>query len=199
MAGALAGWVIGWPVDRLLVWFFGVFNAGFLAVTKGYTWIVSILLKGSIAVLLVYGGLLYLTYYAFDKTPTGFIPSQDKGYLLVNVQMPDSTSVEMTQRVMKRVEEIALKTPGVKHTVAIAGQSILLNANAPNFGAMYVMLNDFHERTGPSLQGEAISAKLQAELQHEIIEGLVNVLRRSAGRGPGDGRRLQGRDRGPRG
>ena len=77
---------------------------------------------------------------------------------------------------MRRVEEIALKSPGVKHTVSIAGQSILLNANAPNFGAMYVMLEDFHHRTRPELEGEAISEKLQAELQHEIIEGLVNVF-----------------------
>ena len=176
LVGAILGWVIGWPVDRLLVWFFGVFNAGFTAITRGYTWVVGLMLKGSFAVLLIYGGLLYLTYYAFEKTPTGFIPSQDKGYLLVNVQMPDSTSVEKTQQVMKRVEAIALKTPGVKHTVAMAGQSILLNANAPNFGAMYVMLDDFHERTKPELLGEAISAKLQAELQHEIIEGLVNVF-----------------------
>ena len=176
LIGSLLGWVIGWPADRFLVWFFGVFNAAFTAITRGYTAIVGLLLKASFAVLLIYGGLLYLTYYAFERTPTGFIPSQDKGYLLVNVQMPDSTSVEKTQRVMKRVEAIALKTPGVKHTVAIAGQSILLNANAPNFGAMYVMLDDFHHRTEPELLGEAISAKLQAELQHEIIEGLVNVF-----------------------
>ena len=174
--GAMAGWVIGWGIDRLLVWFFGVFNTGFKAVTSGYTMIVGFLLKGSIAVLMIYGGLLYLTYYAFDRTPTGFIPAQDKGYLLVNVQMPDSTSVEKTQRVMRRVEQIALKEEGVHHTVAIAGQSILLNANAPNYGAMYVMLEDFHHRTKPELQGEAISAKLQATLQHEIIEGLVNVF-----------------------
>ncbi len=176
VTGAIAGWVVGWGLDRLLVWFFGVFNAGFNAVTNGYTRIVGLMLKGSFAVLLIYGGLLYLTYYAFDKTPTGFIPSQDKGYLLVNVQMPDSTSVEKTQAVMRRVEEIALKTPGVKHTVAIAGQSILLNANAPNFGAMYVMLDDFHHRTRPELHGEAISARLHGELQHEIIEGQVNVF-----------------------
>ena len=176
LAGGLVGWVVAWPLDRGLVWFFGVFNASFTALTKGYTRIVGLLLKGSLAVLLIYGGLLYLTYYAFDKTPTGFIPSQDKGYLLVNVQLPDSTSVEKTQEVMKRVEEIALKSPGVKHTVAIAGQSILLNANAPNFGAMYVMLDEFHHRTQPELHGEAISEKLQAELQHEIIEGLVNVF-----------------------
>ena len=97
-SGRALGWVVGWPADRFLVWFFGVFNAGFTALTRpaipGSSGSCS---KGSFAVLLVYGGLLYLTYYAFDKTPTGFIPSQDKGYLLVNVQMPDSTSVEKTQ------------------------------------------------------------------------------------------------------
>ena len=174
--GGLAGLLIAWVVDRILVWFFGVFNAGFKALTAGYTRIVGLLLKGSFAVVLIYGGLLYLTYYEFERTPTGFIPSQDKGYLLVNVQMPDSTSVEKTQKVMRRVEELALKTAGVNHTVAIAGQSILLNANAPNFGAMYVMLEDFHHRTTPELQGEAISATLQNLLQNEIIEGLVNVF-----------------------
>ncbi len=174
--GAMAGWVLGWPIDRVLVWLFGVFNAGFTAVTRGYTWIVGLMLRGSLAVLLLYGGLLYLTYYAFDRTPTGFIPEQDKGYLLVNVQMPDSTSLEQTQQVMRRVEKVALKMSGVKHTVAIAGQSILLNANAPNFGAMYVMLDEFHERTNPELHASAISDQLQANLQLEIVEGLVNVF-----------------------
>jgi multidrug efflux pump subunit AcrB len=162
VAGGLVGWVVGWPLDRILVWFFGVFNAAFTSMTRGYTWIVGVMLKGSLAVVLIYGGLLYLTYYAFDKTPTGFIPEQDKGYVLVNVQMPDSTSVEKTQAVMRRVEEIALKTPGVKHTVAIAGQSILLNANAPNFGAMYVMLEDFHERTNPKLHTKGYDLRLMS-------------------------------------
>ncbi|WP_435006128.1 efflux RND transporter permease subunit [Tundrisphaera lichenicola] len=176
VAGALAGWLLGWPTDRILVWFFGIFNAGFTAVTRGYTWIVGLMLKGSLAVLLIYGGLLYLTYFAFDQTPSGFIPEQDKGFLLVNVQMPDSTSLEHTQAVMKRIEMVALKRPGVKHTVAIAGQSILLNANAPNFGAMYVMLDDFHHRAEPNLSASSIAESLQIELQHEIIEGLVNVF-----------------------
>src|SRR5206468_3469608 len=126
--------------------------------------------------LAVYAGLLVLTYFGFNYTPKGFIPNQDKGYLLVNVQLPDSASVQRTDKLMRQIEQIALKTPGVKHTVAIAGQSILLNANAPNFGAMYVMLKDFHERLEPELHGEAISEKLQAKLQHEIIEGLVNVF-----------------------
>jgi multidrug efflux pump subunit AcrB len=101
---------------------------------------------------------------------------QDKGYLLVNIQLPDAASVERTQRVMHRIEEIAANTEGVKHTVAIAGQSILLNANAPNFGAMYVMLDDFHERSARGLSGDVIAATLQARFQEEIKDGLVGVF-----------------------
>ena len=92
-------------------------------------------------------GLLVLTWWGFTHTPTGFIPQQDKGYLLVNVQLPDAASVTRTRDVVERIEKIALETPGVKHTVAIAGQSILLNANASNFGALYLMLDDFENRT----------------------------------------------------
>ena len=175
-AGAMVGYLVGFVLDRLLVWFFGVFNRGFQAATTSYTWVVGLLLRASVLVLLLYGGLLYLTYREFERTPSGFIPTQDKGYLLVNVQMPDSTSLEKTQQVMERVEAIAMRTPGVKHTVAIAGQSILLNANAPNFGATYVMLDEFHHRTRPELRGEAILDKLQGEMRHEIIEGLVNIF-----------------------
>ena len=176
VAGAMVGYLVGFVLDRILVWFFGVFNKGFHAATTSYTWVVGLMLKASVLVLILYGGLLYLTYREFERTPSGFIPTQDKGYLLVNVQMPDSTSLEKTQKVMERVEAIAMRTPGVKHTVAIAGQSILLNANAPNFGAMYVMLDDFHHRRKPELQGEAILDKLQVEMRHEIIEGMVNIF-----------------------
>ena len=124
------------------------------------------LLRVSVLVLLVYGGLLCLTWWGFTHTPTGFIPAQDKGYLLVNVQLPDAASRGADRsEVMQRIEEIARETPGVKHTVAIAGQSILLNANAPNFGAMYVMLDDFaRPARARGLSGDAIAAALQATL-----------------------------------
>ncbi len=84
-----------------------------------------------------------MTYRDFTSTPTGFIPMQDKGYLLVNVQLPDSSSLQRTERVMKQIDQIASQTPGVKNRVAIAGQSILLGDNSPNFGNLYVMLDDF--------------------------------------------------------
>ena len=175
-AGAVAGWLVSWPMNRVLGAFFVLFNAAFNRATLAYAGAVSGLLRVSVLVLLGYGGLLYLTYREFTHTPTGFIPSQDKGYLLVNVQLPDSTSVEHTQRVMRRVEAIASKVPGVSHTVAIAGQSLLLNANAPNFGAMYVMLDEFHHREKPELGGEAIAATLQGRFQDEIEDGLINVF-----------------------
>src|SRR5205807_2241199 len=85
---------------------------------------------------------------SFTTTPTGFIPQQDKGYLLVNIQLPDAASVKRTQEVVAKVEALALQTPGVRHTVAISGQSLLLGANASNFGSMFVMLEDFDIRPG---------------------------------------------------
>ena len=124
---------------------------------------------------------------------------QDKGYLLVNVQLPDAASVERTERVMHRIEELAHKTPGVKHTVAIAGQSILLGANAPNFGAMYVMLDDFHRRAAPRpLRRRHRRPACRPTSRQEIKDGLVNVFGRPAGRRPGHRRRLQDHRRGPR-
>jgi len=176
VAGGVAGLLASWPLNRLLGAFFILFNAGFRRATSAYAGVVSGLLRVSVLVLLGYGGLLYLTYREFTHTPSGFIPSQDKGYLLVNVQLPDSTSVEHTQAVMRRVEAIAAKAPGVKHTVAISGQSLLLNANAPNFGAMYVMLDDFHHRASADLGGDAIAARLQGRFQDEIEDGLINVF-----------------------
>ena len=109
--GALAGWVLGLRLNRILGTSFRLFNAGFDRATKLYTRTVGMLLRVSVLVLLVYGGLLYLTYLASPSTPTGFIPAQDKGYLLVNVQLPDATSVEHTQRVMKRDREAGERDP----------------------------------------------------------------------------------------
>ena len=174
--GALAGYAVSGVLNRVFGWTFYLFNKAFDASTSLYTKMVSGLLRVSLLVLLVYGGLLGLTYWSFTRTPTGFIPAQDKGYLLVNVQLPDSSSLSRTQQVMKNVERLAGKLEGVSHTMAIAGQSILMNANAPNFGAMYVMLDEFHHRAQHGLSGPAIASELQSKLQEEITDGLVNVF-----------------------
>ncbi|MGE5194614.1 MAG: efflux RND transporter permease subunit, partial [Deltaproteobacteria bacterium] len=175
-ATALACWIAGRPLNLVLRTLFRGFNAGFNRATAGYTRAVAGLLRVSVAVIFVYGGLLALTWLGFDRAPKGFIPAQDKGYLLVNVQLPDSASVQRTSDVMRRIEEIARKTPGVRHTVAVAGQSILLNANAPNFGATYVMLDEFPRRRAHDLSADAIGRRLETVLQKEIQEALINVF-----------------------
>src|SRR5262249_50950345 len=176
VVGGLAGWLVSGVLNRTVGWMFYLFNRSFDAATGVYTRVVGGLLRVSVLVLLIYGGLLGLTYWGFTRTPTGFIPPQDKGYLLVNVQLPDSSSLERTQRGMRGVEMVAGKLRGVTHTRAIAGQSILMNANAPNFGAMYVMLDEFHHRAREGLSGPVIAARLQAVLQDQVREGLVNVF-----------------------
>jgi multidrug efflux pump subunit AcrB len=106
--GALAGWVVSRPLNFILGWFFRQFNVGFNRATGMYTKAVGMLLRVSVLVLLVYGGLLGLTYLGFTEAPKGFVPTQDKGYLLINVQLPDSASLERTQKVMAQIENVAL-------------------------------------------------------------------------------------------
>jgi multidrug efflux pump subunit AcrB len=175
-AAVVVGWLVGRPLNWLLGWFIWGFNAAFDFSTGLYARLVGVVLRVSVLALAAYGGLLVLTWLALMYTPTGFIPQQDKGYLLVNVQLPDSASLQRTDKVMRRLEEVARAAPGVNHTIAIGGQSVLLNANAPNFGSMFVMLKPFEERQGPALSGEAIAARLQSELQAGVREGLVQVF-----------------------
>src|SRR6202011_3096737 len=163
-------------LDLLLGWFFRLFNAAFSAGTALYTRLVGGLLRVSFIALLVYGGLLALTYWEFNRAPTGFIPQQDKGYLLLNVQLPDSSSVERTQKVMAHIESLARGTPGVAHTVGISGQSLILNANVPTLGSMYVLLKEFALRTGPGLTADAIAASLRERCRREVRGAIVSAF-----------------------
>jgi multidrug efflux pump len=172
----LAGLLLGRPVNALLGGSFSAFNRGFDLSTSAYTRAVAGLLRVSALVVLLYGGLLWMTWWSFQQTPSGFIPAQDKGYLLVNVQLPDAASVGRTGDVVRQVENIALKTPGVKHSVAISGQSILLNANASNFGALYLMLDDFEHRMKPELSSGAIAASLEERLRRDVPAAVVNIF-----------------------
>jgi hydrophobe/amphiphile efflux-1 (HAE1) family protein len=165
-----------WLLDTVLGWLFRLFNRVFRASTDLYVRLVGGLLRVSLIALAVYAGLLVLTYFRFVSAPTGFIPQQDKGYLLLNVQLPDSASVERTQKVMAHIERIAHDTQGVDHTVGISGQSLILNANAPNFGSLYVMLKPFAERTGATLSADTIGAVLRQRCQQEVRGAIVSTF-----------------------
>src|SRR5262249_25769585 len=129
LPGAVVGGVIGRliirPVNWALAKVFGAFNRVFDRATAAYSTAVGWSLRLSPIVLVVYVGLIGLTIYGFSRIPTGFIPIQDKGYLLANIQLPDSASLERTVEATAKVEKIALETPGVAHTLAIPGTSFV--------------------------------------------------------------------------
>src|SRR6202011_331282 len=127
-------------------------------------------LRLSAIVLMIYLGLIALTGFGFTRVPAGFIPSQDKGRLIANIQLPDSASRERTSEVSRAVEKIALETPGVAHTIGNPGRSFVLNAIGSNLGSMFVTLKPFDERRGPALTADAIAGRIHQRVQREILE-----------------------------
>jgi len=168
------------PPTRLLNlglgWFFRGFNWLFGAGTALYARGVAGLLRVSLIALLVYAGLLGLTYVEFTRAPTGFIPDQDAGYFMLTVQLPDAASVLRTEKVIAHIDKLARTTPGVAHTVGVSGQSLILNANAPNLGSTYIILKGFEERRGPDLSATAIAADLTDRCRREVPGAIVTAF-----------------------
>lgn len=195
-----------WPVAGVIsvaiaaLTFIG-FNRVFDFLNAIYTGIVGLTLRLSLVMLAVYGFLLYLTYTTMTHAPTGFIPTQDKGYLLLNVQLPDSAANSRTQEVMRQIDQIVSKLEGVEHTVAISGQSILLGANAPNFGSMNVMLKPFEERRTPELSGDGIAITIRNQCREKIRDAMVGVFNAPPidGLGTAGGFKVMIEDHGPLG
>ena len=133
-------------MDAVLGWFFRLFNKGFDRTTNAYTRAVSGTVRRAGIALLVYAGLLVLTWFGFKAVPTGFIPIQDAGYLIVFAQLPDGASLERTQKIIDRAGEIARSIPGVNGTVQFPGYNLLVGANLPNAGTMFVSLEPFEDR-----------------------------------------------------
>jgi multidrug efflux pump len=190
LPGAVAGGALGRfairPVNWALGRLFRGFNRVFDQATRAYGNAVGWCLRLSAIVLLVYVGLLGLTGFGFTRVPSGFVPSQDKGYVLVNIQLPDAASLERTVEATAMAERIARETPGVTSTVGIAGQSFVLNAVSSNYGSMFVILAPFDERREAARGGEAITAHLRERLQREIPDARVLVFGPPAVRGLGN-------------
>jgi multidrug efflux pump subunit AcrB len=176
VVGAVVGYVVARPLNQALGILFRGFNKVFDVTTTGYGHIVSWCLRLCVFVLIVYAGLLGLTYFGFTHVPTGFIPQQDKGYLVVNIQLPDSASLQRTVEVTQRIEKIALDTDGVGHTLSIPGQSVILNAVSSNFGSMFVVLKPFDERHGANEYADAVAAKIRKRCYEELEEARVSIF-----------------------
>lgn len=167
---------VTWLLDVSLGWFFRVFNKSFAASTAAYGWLGGRLLRISAVVVVAYAGLLILTYWLFSSAPTGFVPQQDQGRIIAGIQLPDAASLQRTQATMAQVEKIAKETPGVAHTLGIAGMSFVQQANGSNFGSMFIVLEPFEKRRSPELRDVAIMAKLRREWARHVKDGQVIVF-----------------------
>ncbi|MGD9721290.1 MAG: efflux RND transporter permease subunit [Pirellulales bacterium] len=174
--GVIVGVLVVRPVNAILGRVFQGFNWLFDRITNVYGWVVGRVLRVSIVVLLVYVGLIGLTYLGLTRVPTGFIPEQDKGYLVVNIQLPDSSSLERTMAVTNKLEAMARAIPGVQHTMSIPGQSFVFNANSSNFSSMFVVLEPFHDRRDAAESANRVAQILRAGVNQQILEAVVAVF-----------------------
>ncbi|QHD00691.1 multidrug efflux RND transporter permease subunit [Pseudomonas sp. S04] len=178
-------------------WLFRPFNRFFEKASHGYVGAVARVIRSSGIALVLYAGLMVLTFFGFSNTPTGFVPGQDKQYLVAFAQLPDAASLDRTEDVIKRMSDIALKQPGVESTAALPGLSINGFTNSTNNGVIFVTLKPFDERKDPSMSAGAIAGALNGKFG-EIQEAYMAIFPPPPVQGLGTigGFRLQIEDRG---
>ncbi|MGE6570326.1 efflux RND transporter permease subunit [Shewanella vesiculosa] len=148
-------------MDKLLGgWLFKPFNRMFARMSDGYGWLVKKIIRFGAVIGILYIGLVGLTGLQFSSTPTGYVPGQDKQYLIAFAQLPDAASLDRTETIVKEMSRIALDQPGVAHAVAFPGLSINGFTNSTNSAILFTPLDDFADRTDPSLSAGAIAAAL---------------------------------------
>jgi len=151
-------------MEKTLGWFFHPFNRVFAWAGEKYSLGVGSVLRKSVIALILYGGLVFLTGWSFNKVPTGFVPTQDKQYLVAFAQLPDGSSLDRTEEVIRRMSDIGLKQPGVEAAVAFPGLSISGFSVAPNAGIVFFTLKPFEDRKTANLSGPAIAGALNQKL-----------------------------------
>jgi len=147
-------------MDGLFGWVFRPFNRVFAWSGERYGAGVKTVLRKSVITLAIYCGLLLLTGWGFGKVPTGFVPTQDKQYLIAFAQLPEAASLSRTEAVIRKMSEVGLQQPGVDSAVAFPGLSINGFSVAPNSGIVFFTLKPFEERRAPNLSGPAIAGAL---------------------------------------
>ena len=155
--------------------FFRPFNRFFARFSDGYVRNVGRVLRAGGIAVFVYGGLVALAYFGFANTPTGFVPSQDKQYLVGFAQLPDAATLDRTESVIRRMSDVALQQPGVENAVAFPGLSINGFTNSPNSGIVFVPLKPFDERKGQALSAGAIAMTLNQKVS-KIQDAFIAVF-----------------------
>jgi len=186
-----------WPIRG----FFRGFNWGFDRLGAGYHWLVARAVRYVVIMLVLYVGILAYGLNEFRKTPIGFIPQVDRGYLIVVIQLPAGSSLSRTDEIQQRVVDVALKTPGVAHAVNIVGFNGATFTQAPNSGAVFLTLEPWDKRgRDPKESAAGITAELFKRLA-DFQEALILVIQPPpvAGIGNAGGVRMMVEDRAARG
>jgi hydrophobe/amphiphile efflux-1 (HAE1) family protein len=150
-------------LDRGLGWLFRPFNRVFASGSARYGSAVNRVIRKSGIALVVYAGLLALTLFGFNKVPSGFVPTQDKQYLVAFAQLPDASTLDRTEKVIRQMADIGRQQPGVENAVQFPGLSINGFVNAPNAGIIFFTLKPFEERHGKDEYGLNIAGALNAK------------------------------------
>ena len=162
-------------MNRIFGGFFQRFNRAFARSGDNYSRALSITMRHGAVALAIYGGLIVLTWFAFDAVPGGFIPEQDKQYLVAVAQLPPAASLDRTEAVTRRIADIALKQPGVAHAVEFSGMSVNGFTQSSSAALVFLPLDDFPRRTSRALSGPAIAAALNAKMA-SIQDAFVMVV-----------------------
>ena len=181
----------------LLTPFYRVFNKVFGAGTNAYVGLAGFLVRKLVVSVVLIGGLVFLTIRLVDRIPGGFVPEEDQGYILVNAMLPDASSLQRTDAVMRKVEKILGENEGVEGYNTISGFSLLTGAYSSNMGFFFVQLKEWKERTTPELHSSGIVNALNRAFAKEVPEAVVAAFGPPAipGLGTGAGFTLQLQDR----
>ncbi|MEM6366097.1 MAG: efflux RND transporter permease subunit, partial [Planctomycetota bacterium] len=177
-------------------WFFWPFNKFFGWASERYAWSVGKVVRVTSIGLILYAGLLGATYWMFQKVPTGFIPEQDQGYLIVSIELPPGRNLDETDEVVRKVADLALSIDGIERVVQFVGFSGATRARASNSAAMFPTLSDAKERADQGRTMPVILNELRQKVA-AIDDAFVIVIPPPAvqGIGTGGGVKLQIQDR----
>ena len=149
-------------MDRAFGWFFSRFNRGFSRAGDAYGRGVGRAISRKVLMLAMYAGLIVLTVGLFKSVPSGFVPAQDKQYLIGFAQLPDGATLDRTDRVIQRMGDIMKQNPNVEGTLAFPGLSINGFTNSSNSGIVFAMLKPFDQRREADQSGQAVAGQLNA-------------------------------------
>jgi multidrug efflux pump len=161
--GAKKDWLTR-GMDKVFGPFFKRFNRGFERASNAYSRSTTTIVRRTGIALVVYAGLIALTYVGFNMVPGGFVPGQDKKYVIAIAQLPPAATIDRTDEVIRKIGEIGMKQPGVEHAVQFSGMSVNGFTPSSSAGIVFFGLDDFEKRKGKGLTANEIANSLTQKM-----------------------------------